>query len=89
VELAYDFIDKAVRRKADLFASEMDRMVSAVAWGVGIAFEPKNANKWQRVRPRPGGRKREAGLSGAALDAAVMGIAAAQPSLVKITAREA
>jgi hypothetical protein len=59
---------------------------------VSIAFDHKgrSARKWQGIRNkvmRDTGQSK--GLSGAALEAAVMGIALADPSLVKIEPRQA
>jgi hypothetical protein len=46
------------------------------------------ARKWQAIRSKSGGYvKRPAGLTGADLETAVMGIAMADPSLVKFGAR--
>ena len=53
---------------------------------MAIAHDSKgrNARKWDRIRAKSTGDKRPQGLSGAALEQAVMAIAAADPSLVKI-----
>lgn len=80
------FIDAGVKRQSERFAAELDRQVAAVSWGVSIAFDSKgkSARKWQSLRARSG-RGDSGALSGAALETAVMGIAAVQPSLVKVT----
>lgn len=76
----------AKRRKAQSFA-ELDRIVTGTSWGVGLAFDSKGrtARKWQSIR---GKANRQAGhsesLSGAALERAVMALAAVDSSLVKI-----
>ena len=70
--------------------AELDRQVTAVSWGVSIAFDSKGkaARKWQRIRAKTDGK--QVGLTGAALEAAVMGLAAFDPSLVRVmTAAEA
>lgn len=60
-------------------------MVSAVNWGVVLAHDAKGKarRKWESLRRRMGtsGSK---GLTGASLEAAVMAIASADSSLVKI-----
>ncbi len=77
---------QAERRQAQAFA-ELDRIVSGTSWGVSIAFDSKGraGRKWQGIRSK-GLRKsgQSQGLSGAALEQAVMAIAGADPSLVKI-----
>lgn len=60
--------------------------MTGTQWGVAIAFDGKgrkNAHKWQSIRRKQQRHiKREKGLTGAALDSAVMALAAADPSLV-------
>ncbi len=60
-------------------------MVSAVNWGFVLANDHKGKarRKWESLR-RKAGVTPEKGLTGAALETAVMGIAMADPSLVKI-----
>ena len=63
--------------------------MTGTSWGVGIAFDSKKraARKWQSIRSKAERRTvKVKGLSGAALEAAVMAIAAADSSLVKIEA---
>jgi hypothetical protein len=62
--------------------------VSGTSWGVGIAFDSKgrNARKWQSVRRKIQPAQSSRGLTGAALEAAVMAMAASDSSLVKIEA---
>lgn len=79
------------RRQAQAFA-DLDRLVIGTSWGVSIAFDHKGrtGRKWQGIRnkqQRDTGQSR--GLTGAALEAAVMAIAAADSSLVKIEQRGA
>lgn len=79
------YIDLGVTRQAERFSAVLDRTVVAVSWGVAIAFDHKGkaAAKWHRLRARQSGK--QVGLTGADLERAVLGIAAAQPGLVKIT----
>jgi len=59
--------------------------VSGTSWGVSIAFDAKKrtAHKWQSIRSKALRQTgSEKGLSGAALESAVMAIAAADSSLV-------
>lgn len=58
-----------------------------VNWGMALAHDHKGKarRKWESLRRRASGT-REKGLSGAALEKAVMAIAAADSSLVKIEA---
>lgn len=78
------YIDRAGERKAQAALAELDRIVAGTSWGVGIAFEPKNARKWQAIRRRGlRGAAREKGLTGQQLDNAIAAIALADPSLVK------
>lgn len=83
------FIDKAAERRARLAFAELDRIVSGTSWGVAIASDHKgrNARKWQSIRNKGLRTSRAKGLTGAALHAAVMALAAADSSLVKIEAR--
>lgn len=63
--------------------------MSGTSWGVSIAFDSKRkaSRRWETIRNKhiraSGGSK---GLTGSALEAAVMAIAAADSSLVKIEA---
>ena len=87
------YAEKAAKRnKAQAFA-ELDRLVAGMSWGVGIAFDKKgrNAAKWRSIRNRIGRESGQSrgGLTGAALEHAVMALAAADPSLVKIEQRGA
>ena len=77
----------AKRRQRQAFA-ELDRIVSGTSWGVSIAFDQKgrNARKWQGIRNRSMPSQQSRGLSGAALEQAVMALAATDPSLVKVQA---
>lgn len=79
------------RRKAQAFA-ELDRIVSGASWGFGIALDPKKrvVRRWESIRRKAlRSTSREKGLTGAALENAVMAIAMADPSLVKIEQRGA
>lgn len=85
--LAY-FQAGAKRKQAQAFA-DLERTVSGTNWGVVLAFDRKGraANKWRSFRSKHAQKvKRERGLTGAALEAAVMALAAADSSLVKIEA---
>lgn len=67
--------------------AQFDRLVSGTSWGVGIAFDHKGraGRKWQSIRNRQmHGTGASQALSGAALEQAVMAIAATDSSLVKI-----
>jgi hypothetical protein len=79
----------AKRRKAQAF-HELDRLVTGTSWGTAIAFDSKGraSRKWQAER-RKAHRStgREKGLTGKALDNAVMALAAADPSLVAFEQR--
>lgn len=72
------------KRVGERFTADLDRMVTAVSWGVAIAFDSKGrtAQKWNRLRSREG--RGRSSLSGAELESAVMALAAVDPSLVKI-----
>lgn len=63
--------------------------MAGTSWGLAIAYDTKgrNARKWDHIRNKalPGSRSK--GLSGAALETAVMALAATDSSLVKIEAR--
>ena len=80
------YAEKAARRKGRQAFAELDRIVTGTSWGMAIAHDSKgrNARKWDRIRAKGLGDKRPQGLSGAALEQAVMAIASADPSLVKI-----
>lgn len=85
------YVEKAAERKRQASFAELDRIVNGTSWGVAIAFDRKgrNARKWQSLRRkvmRDAGTH-EKGLTGAALETAVMALASADPSLVKIEAR--
>ena len=82
------YAQKAAKRKRQAAFAELDRIVTGTSWGVSIAFDRKKrtAHKWESVRRkamRDTGPTSK-GLTGAALEAAVMAIASADPSLVKI-----
>lgn len=66
--------------------AEQERMVYGANWGFVLANDHKGKahRKWMSIRSKVNPSKREKGLTGAALEAAVMGIALADPSLVKI-----
>lgn len=68
--------------------AELDRIVEGTKWGVAIAFDSKgrNARKWQSIRRKQLQHRGSRGLTGAALETAVMALAAADSSLVKIEA---
>jgi hypothetical protein len=59
-----------------------------VNWGTALANDQKGRarRKWQSLVRSMSGRKESAGLSGAALEQAVMSLAMVDPSLVKIQA---
>lgn len=77
-------MDIGQQRVGDRFMADLDRMVTAVSWGVAIAHDPKGrtVQKWNRIRARSG--RASSALSGADLENAVFALAAADPSLVKI-----
>jgi hypothetical protein len=83
------YFEAAAKRKSQQAFADLDRIVEGTKWGVAQVFDQKgrNARKWQSFRNKQ--RRaigQERGLSGRALEAAVMAIAAADPSLVKIEA---
>lgn len=84
------YSEAAAKRKSNEAFAALERTVAATNWGVAIAFDDKrhrNLHKWQSFRNkhrRQTGKER--GLSGAQLEAAVMAMAASDPSLVKIEA---
>lgn len=81
------YTEKAAKRRQAQAFLELDRIVSGTSWGVGIAFDQKGraARKWDRIRNKQlGAAGRSPGMTGAALEQAVMAIASADPSLVKI-----
>lgn len=76
------------KRIAERFTAETDRLVYGTSWGVAIANDPsgRNRQKWNRIRHREG--RGSGGLTGAALESAVMALAALDSSLVKIVPAE-
>lgn len=83
------YAEAAAKRKTEQAFADIDRLVYGTNWGVAIAFDAKGrtGRKWQSIRNkhrRASGKER--GLSGAALETAVMALAAADSSLVKIEA---
>jgi hypothetical protein len=86
--LAY-FEAGAKRKSAEAFA-HLERTVAGTNWGVAMAFDRKGkvARRWESFRRKQRRQTgREKGLSGAQLHAAVMALAAADSSLVKIETR--
>lgn len=79
----------AARRRRELWA-EQERLVAGVNWGFVLSQDHKGRarRKWESIRRRMSGSQTK-GLSGAALDRAVMAIAASDPSLVAIQQRGA
>ena len=80
------YAEKAAKRKGRQAFAELDRIVTGTSWGMAIAHDSKgsNARKWERLRSKA--TRAEApqkGLTGQALDNAVLALAAADPSLVK------
>lgn len=80
------YVEKAAKRKQQASFAELERIVSGTNWGVAIAFDPKGktGRRWQSLRNkhhRSTGTSK--GLTGKALDNAVLALAAADPSLVK------
>lgn len=77
----------AERRRREAWA-EQERIVYGVNWGMALAHDQKgrNARKWDSIRRKATRDPRSQGLTGAALEAAVMAIAGADPSLVRIEA---
>lgn len=86
------YLDAAATRKEQAAFIELDRIVVGTQWGVAIALDSskgrKNFHRWDSVRRKAvRGAQREKGLTGAALEAAIMAMKAADSSLVKIEAR--
>lgn len=81
------YIQKAAKRKASEAFAALDRVVIGTSWGMAIAHDTKKraARRWESIRRKTlRGTQRKRGLTGAALEAAVMGLAASDSSLVKI-----
>ena len=83
------YVTRLGQRRAEAALADLDRIVTGTSWGVAIAFDAKgrNARKWRSIRQK-GIRhvRRERGLSGRALEQAVMALAVTDPSLVKVEA---
>lgn len=87
-EQFYLYLEKGSRRRYQEAWAEQERIVYGVNWGTALAHDQKGRarRKWQSLARSMSGRKESAGLSGAALEQAVMSLAMVDPSLVKIQA---
>ena len=85
-EQFYLYLEKGSLRRNQEAWAEQERIVYGVNWGTALAHDQKGRarRKWQSLARKMSGRKESAGLSGAALEQAVMSLALADPSLVKI-----
>ena len=80
------YAQKFAERKRQAAFAELDRIVSGTSWGMALAYDQKGKarRKWESIRRRMTGPPQSKGLTGASLEAAVMAIASADSSLVKI-----
>jgi hypothetical protein len=76
------YLDSMVDRVEGRAMADFDAMVSAVRVGTVIARDRKAARRWDREAARRSGRKH--GLSGAALETAIMGLASTHPEYVVV-----
>lgn len=79
------YIDAATDRIVRTHEREFDAMVEAVRVGTIVASDRKAFGRWQSIRARREAKAVGAaggGLSGASLERAILGIAAANPGLV-------
>lgn len=72
------YLDAGIDRIEERVVADFDAMVEAVRTGYVIARDRKAANRW-RGRRRPG---RKTALTGAALESAIMSLAATHPEYV-------
>lgn len=74
------YLDAAQDRQSDRSAADFDSMVEAVRVGYIFARDQKQYNRWRGSRKR----RRQRGLTGAALESAVMGLARTHPEYVVV-----
>ena len=80
------YAEKAGKRRSTQAFVELDRIVTGTNIAVAVWFDHtgKNLRRWQQLRRKLMPSSESKGLSGAALEQAVAGIAVADPSLVRV-----
>jgi hypothetical protein len=84
-ELLVLYVDSSVDRITGRVRAQFDSWVEAVRVGMIFAHDRRQYQRWLRQRPRTPG-ERSPGLTGAALERAILAIGAMHPDIVTVQA---